>query len=102
MTTKQRSAATVVLMSTTPAVAATMVLRPNCVCQELSMGSQGLHVFGHILSRPSELDLAMLHVACSVSPLQLLQPVRHLATQQLTFVEEKERKEKRRKDYASI
>ena len=55
------------------------------------MGSQGLHVFGHVLSRPSELDLAMLHVACSVSPLQLFQPVRHLATQQLMVVEEKKR-----------
>jgi len=77
MTAVQRSAATAVPKSTTPAVAATVVLRPNCFCHDVSMGSQGLHVFGHVLSRPSELDLAMLHVACSVSPLQLFQPVRH-------------------------
>ncbi len=40
----------------------------------------------------------MLHVACSVSPLQLLQPVRHLATQQLTVVAEKKRSEKKREE----
>ena len=84
MTAQQRSADTAVPNSITPLVAATMVLRPDFVCQKSSVGSEGLHVLGHILSRPSELDLAMLHVACSVGPLQLLQPVRYLATKQLT------------------
>jgi len=42
------------------------------------LSSQRLHVFCHILSWPSELNFAVLHVAGRVSPLQLFQSVRDL------------------------